>query len=303
MVEGFVCECQRRQLQCICRKEAAASIIARKSATSAVRLIHALHDRTDDPMSFFERLEARVKAVDSLLCVGLDPHAAQLPEPTGAAAYTFCKRLIESTLPQAAAYKPNIAFFEALGMEGWQALLDVMKLIPAEVPVLLDAKRGDISTTADAYAMACLKGVEAFRIAINAARKRPILAAATAAPVSSNSRRSSSLKPYQSEFIRFALEREVLLLGSFTLKSGRVSPYFFNAGKFTSGLALKRLSHFYAQSLLESKLEFDVLFGPAYKGITLASAVAVALAEITGRDVPFAYDRKEAKDHGEGGKL
>jgi hypothetical protein len=78
MVEGFVCECQRRQLQCICRKEAAASIIARKSATSAVRLIHALHDRTEDPMSFFERLEARVKAVDSLLCVGLDPHAAQV---------------------------------------------------------------------------------------------------------------------------------------------------------------------------------------------------------------------------------
>jgi len=348
-------------------------------------------------------------------------------------------------LPQAAAYKPNIAFFEALGMEGWQALLDVMKLIPAEVPVLLDAKRGDISTTADAYATACLEGVgatgvtlhgymgvdsiapfmkdpragafvlcktsnpssadfqtlpcssftqqqpwllyeevarragewgkqyqeriglvvgatdtkalqrvraivpemwilapgigaqggdleaacaaglsaggsklllpisrgiskatdpreaaEAFRLAINAARKQPVLAAAAS---SSSSSSSSALKSYQSEFIRFALEREVLLLGSFTLKSGRVSPYFFNAGKFTSGLALKKLSHFYAQSILESKIEFDVLFGPAYKGITLASAVAVALAELTGKDVPFAYDRKEAKDHGEGGKL
>lgn len=162
-------------------------------------------------MSFFERLEARVKAVDSLLCVGLDPHAAQvrrknsdgwwcmmnddgwwcpdewpllqLPEATGKAAFDFCKRLIDATLTvianasiitllphttlshityiythqTAASYKPNIAFFEALGIEGWQALADLIKLIPEEIPILLDAKRGDISTTAEAYAQAAIQ--------------------------------------------------------------------------------------------------------------------------------------------------
>ncbi len=347
--------------------------------------------------------------------------------------------MIEATLPHAAAYKPNIAFFEALGKEGWQALLDVVRLIPPEVPVLLDAKRGDISTTAEAYAMACLQGTgatgvtlhgymgvdsvapfmkdpragafvlcktsnpssadfqtlectngkqlyeevarkagewgaqfqdriglvvgatdvealrkvralvpemwilapgigaqggdldaacaagmsasggklllpisrgissaaspamaaEHFRFAINTARKIKATTAANKAAAES----AGGLKGYQSEFIRFAIDSQVLLLGSFTLKSGRVSPYFFNAGKFTSGLALKKLAAFYAQTIVDSQLEFDVLFGPAYKGITLASAVAVALAELTGRDVPFAYNRKEAKDHGEGGVL
>jgi uridine monophosphate synthetase len=297
----------------------------------------------------------------------------QLPEATGPAAYTFCKRLIETTLPSAAAYKPNIAFFEALGQEGWQALLDIMKLIPAEVPVLLDAKRGDISTTADAYATACLEGVgatgvtlhgymgvdsvapfmkdprtgafvlcktsnpssadfqtlkvtspttkkdlflyeevatrslewsqkfnnriglvvgatdiealsrvrtlvpnmwilapgigaqggdleavcaaglsgegsklllpisrgiskaadpaqaaEDFRKAINAARSTK------KSQTNTHTSTSTQLKPYQTEFIEFAMASQVLLLGSFTLKSGRISPYFFNAGKFTS---------------------------------------------------------------------
>lgn len=353
---------------------------------------------------FFDCLEARVKSIDSLLCVGLDPHAAQvshnqsdmeqlhlsthtytqptyikLSESTGPAAYAFCKRLIETTLPSAAAYKPNIAFFEALGQEGWQALLDVMKLIPAEVPVLLDAKRGDISTTADAYATACLEGVgatgvtlhgymgvdsvapfmkdprtgafvlcktsnpssadfqtlkvtssssfttnkdvflyeevaarasewdhqfnnriglvvgatdiealsrvrtivphmwilapgigaqggdleaacaaglsvggsklllpisrgiskatdpgqaaEDFRKAINAARSTHKKTPTTSTTSTYTSRQ---LKAYQTEFIQFAMASQVLLLGSFTLKSGRISPYFFNAGKFTS---------------------------------------------------------------------
>jgi len=148
------------------------------------------------------------------------------------------------------------------------------------------------------------EAAEAFRVAINVARKQ----ARSQVDMSNveslvEAPRGGALKSFQSDFIRFALDSEVLLLGSFTLKSGRVSPYFFNAGKFTSGLALKKLSHFYARTLLESGLVFDVLFGPAYKGITLASAVAVALGELTGRDVPFAYDRKEAKDHGEGGRL
>jgi len=108
------------------------------------------------------------------------------------------------------------------------------------------------------------------------------------------------------EFVRFALEQGVLRFGSFKVKSGRVSPYFFNAGLFDSGASVGRLARFYAQALLDSGIAFDMLFGPAYKGIPLATAVAVALAghpQAQGRDVPFAYNRKEAKDHGEGGTL
>lgn len=108
---------------------------------------------------------------------------------------------------------------------------------------------------------------------------------------------------YQREFINLAQHYEVLKFGEFTLKSGRVSPYFFNAGSFSSGAALAALGRCYAQRIVDSGLEFDVLLGPAYKGIPLACATAVALADHHGMDVPFAYNRKEAKNHGEGGTL
>jgi len=108
------------------------------------------------------------------------------------------------------------------------------------------------------------------------------------------------------EFIRFALAAGVLRFGEFKTKAGRLSPYFFNAGLFNDGALLGRLGEFYARTLLEAeaagRLSFDMLFGPAYKGITLASATAVALAGM-GRNLPFAFNRKEAKDHGEGGSL
>lgn len=108
---------------------------------------------------------------------------------------------------------------------------------------------------------------------------------------------------FQQNFIDFALERDVLRFGEFTLKSGRVSPYFFNAGLFNTGSDLARLGRFYAQAAIASGVAFDMVFGPAYKGIPLASAMAIALADEHGRDMPFAFNRKEAKDHGEGGTL
>jgi orotate phosphoribosyltransferase len=111
------------------------------------------------------------------------------------------------------------------------------------------------------------------------------------------------MQAYQREFIRFAIERGVLRFGEFTLKSGRISPYFFNAGLFDSGLALAQLGRFYAAAVVDSGIEFDVLFGPAYKGIPLAATTAVALAEHHQRDMPWCFNRKEAKDHGEGGTL
>ncbi len=111
------------------------------------------------------------------------------------------------------------------------------------------------------------------------------------------------MQAYQREFIRFAIERGVLRFGEFTLKSGRTSPYFFNAGLFNSGLALAQLGRFYAEAVQASGIDFDVLFGPAYKGIPLVSTTAVALAEQHGRDLPWCFNRKEAKDHGEGGTL
>ena len=112
-----------------------------------------------------------------------------------------------------------------------------------------------------------------------------------------------SMQAYQREFIEFAIEQGVLKFGEFTLKSGRVSPYFFNAGLFRSGAALARLGRFYAQAITASGIAADVLFGPAYKGIPLAAASAVALADHHGRDLPFAFNRKEAKAHGEGGNI
>jgi orotate phosphoribosyltransferase len=104
------------------------------------------------------------------------------------------------------------------------------------------------------------------------------------------------------DFVKFSVEAGVLRFGEFKTKAGRLSPYFFNAGLFDDGAKLGRLAEFYARRLIASGLEFDMLFGPAYKGITLAAAVAIELARL-GRNVPYAYNRKEAKDHGEGGSL
>jgi orotate phosphoribosyltransferase len=111
------------------------------------------------------------------------------------------------------------------------------------------------------------------------------------------------MQGYQTEFIELAQRCDVLKFGEFTLKSGRVSPYFFNAGAFAGGAALAVLGRCYAQCIVDSGVQFDVLLGPAYKGIPLAVATAVALADHHGQDVAFAYNRKEAKTHGEGGLL
>ncbi len=109
------------------------------------------------------------------------------------------------------------------------------------------------------------------------------------------------MHPYQRDFIEFALAHQVLQFGEFTLKSGRTSPYFFNAGKFNTGATLAGLGRAYASTIATWDLDFDVLLGPAYKGIPLAAATSVQLAEHFDRDVPWAFNRKEAKDHGEGG--
>src|SRR5574343_602158 len=111
------------------------------------------------------------------------------------------------------------------------------------------------------------------------------------------------MKAFQQEFIEFALSRQVLKFGSFTLKSGRTSPYFFNAGLFNTGGDLAKLGRFYAAALTDAGIAFDVLFGPAYKGIPIATTTAVALAEHHNHDVPYCFNRKEAKTHGEGGSL
>ena len=111
------------------------------------------------------------------------------------------------------------------------------------------------------------------------------------------------MKPYQRQFIEFALNKQVLKFGEFTLKSGRKSPYFFNAGLFNTGRDLALLGRFYAEALVDSGIEFDLLFGPAYKGIPIATTTAVALAEHHDLDLPYCFNRKEAKDHGEGGSL
>lgn len=111
------------------------------------------------------------------------------------------------------------------------------------------------------------------------------------------------MQDYQRDFIDFALDTGVLKFGEFTLKSGRVSPYFFNAGLFNTGSALARLGRFYAQAIVDSGIPFDVLYGPAYKGIPLAAVTAAALFDQHGRDVPYAFNRKEAKAHGEGGSI
>ncbi|MEC8140163.1 MAG: orotate phosphoribosyltransferase [Pseudomonadota bacterium] len=111
------------------------------------------------------------------------------------------------------------------------------------------------------------------------------------------------MKDYQKEFIEFALEKQVLKFGEFTLKSGRTSPYFFNAGLFNTGRDLARLGRFYAAALEDAGIDYDVLFGPAYKGIPIATTTAVALADHHDKDVPYCFNRKEKKAHGEGGTL
>ncbi len=109
------------------------------------------------------------------------------------------------------------------------------------------------------------------------------------------------MQKYQIEFIEFAIHHKVLCFGEFTLKSGRLSPYFFNSGLFNDGKSLSRLGRFYASAIQAAGIEYDMLFGPAYKGIPLASAVAIALADDHGINMPYCFNRKEAKDHGEGG--
>jgi orotate phosphoribosyltransferase len=111
------------------------------------------------------------------------------------------------------------------------------------------------------------------------------------------------MQDYKREFIEFAIENQVLRFGRFTLKSGRISPYFFNAGLFNTGQHLTRLSRFYAAAIQDSGIEFDTLFGPAYKGIPLAATAAVALYDQHQRNIPYCFNRKEAKDHGEGGNI
>ncbi|MCB1791223.1 MAG: orotate phosphoribosyltransferase [Gammaproteobacteria bacterium] len=111
------------------------------------------------------------------------------------------------------------------------------------------------------------------------------------------------MQQYQRDFLDFALDLGVLRFGQFTLKSGRISPYFFNAGLFNTGAALARLGRYYAQAIVDSGIHFDVLYGPAYKGIPLAAVTAAALYDQHGIDVPYAFNRKEAKSHGEGGSI
>lgn len=108
---------------------------------------------------------------------------------------------------------------------------------------------------------------------------------------------------YQQQFISYALDCGVLKFGEFQLKSGRTSPYFFNTGLFNTGAKLGRLGRFYAEALIQSGIKTDILYGPAYKGIPLVSATSIAYAELTAGDMPFAFNRKESKDHGEGGAL
>ncbi|HOY21833.1 MAG TPA: orotate phosphoribosyltransferase [Cellvibrio sp.] len=111
------------------------------------------------------------------------------------------------------------------------------------------------------------------------------------------------MQKYQHDFIQLAIKHQALCFGEFTLKSGRTSPYFFNAGRFQTGSALAELGRFYAAAIKAANIEFDIVFGPAYKGIPLAATTAIALADHYQQDLPYCYNRKEAKDHGEGGTL
>ena len=130
----------------------------------------------------------------------------------------------------------------------------------------------------------------------------PLYFAPLSRPTPTRMAEAVAIAPFQQEFLEFCIECDVLRFGDFTLKSGRHSPYFFNAGLFNTGGRLSKLGRFYAAAIANSKLEYDVVFGPAYKGIPLAATTAIALAE-TGVDKPYCYNRKEAKDHGEGGTI
>ena len=111
------------------------------------------------------------------------------------------------------------------------------------------------------------------------------------------------MQKYQYDFIQLAIKHQALCFGEFTLKSGRTSPYFFNAGRFQTGSALAELGRYYAAAIKSANIDFDIVFGPAYKGIPLAAATAIALSDTYQQDLPYCYNRKEAKDHGEGGTL
>lgn len=393
-------------------------------------------------LPFFDALKQRVDKVDSLLCIGLDPHVKQLPERTCEAAERHCLDLIAATQDVAACYKPNAAFFEVWGEQGVASLKRVIQAAKATgAPVLLDAKRGDIGTTSDAYASSAFTelGADAITLspymgwdslapfvdsatsygktkaafvlcktsnpsskdvqtlktgsgrcvfehiaaltvpgkdwnrhgnvglvvgatdvaAISSVREAnptawilapgvgaqggdleeccraavtadgyglllPISRGISAAPdpaeaaksfrdcinavrktktVAKGETKAGKLLPFQRNFIELALSKQVLKFGQFTLKSGRSSPYFFNAGLFNSGSAQAKLCSAYAARIASCNLEFDVIFGPAYKGIPLAAGVAAALYTEYGLDYGYAYNRKEVKDHGEGGSL
>jgi len=418
--------------------------------------------------TFFTLLEERVAASSSLLCIGLDPHESQLPVPKDVnTARVFCLDIVAKTHEYAAAFKPNCAFFEAFGAAGVDALKDVIRAIPRDIPVILDCKRGDIDTTAQAYAHAAYdilsardegssglaagasvtlspymgwdsvqpfvtgsnatkgafvlcktsnpsssdiqdrrvinvsggepsppfvyemvaelcnswntrqdrapgniglvagatdtaalarvraaapslwilcpgvgaqggepepvckaglrldgsgllvsvsRGISRAKDMAQAARElrdevnacRAAHAAKTPPPSvfpASAGASSSALETYQSDFLSLALSKKVLQFGRFTLKSGRISPYFFNAGLFSCGQSMHLLSRYYAQAVRASKVEFDVIFGPAYKGIPLAACIAAAWFDLYGESKDYCYNRKEAKDHGEGGTL
>ena len=111
------------------------------------------------------------------------------------------------------------------------------------------------------------------------------------------------MQDFHTEFLDFSIQAGVLGFGQFTLKSGRISPYFFNTGLFNTGNGLAQLGRFYARAIIQSGIEFDMIFGPAYKGIPLVAATAIALSDYHGLDIPYSFDRKEAKDHGEGGNI
>jgi uridine monophosphate synthetase len=344
---------------------------------------------------------------------------------------------VEESQPYAAAFKPNSAFFEFFGPEGFFALQTLMKAIPSDIPIILDCKRGDIDTTAAAYASAAYEifgadcvtlspymgwdsvkpfvtgqyshkgafilcktsnssssemqslqldqGVSVFEKVVELVQNwgsgLGLVAGATnlsslqrirslapnhwilcpgvgaqggepeavcaaglradgsgllvsvsrsiskaddiasaakqlrdeinvlrhlrspQAPEPTQSASSSALQTYQRNFLAFALQEQALQFGSFTLKSGRKSPYFFNAGRFCTGHSLSMLGSCYAQAVHEAGLQFEVVFGPAYKGIPLVTAFATAWFQLYKESKDIAYNRKEAKDHGEGGML